>query len=160
MTIAHRRAIPTNLNSWKEKQLERKIIHFHSRQILEFNSCKKRMFCTYQLHVKQVHRRFWISILRLLSLKREIWPNFFDLSFSAYVVPRRRKQKSENKKIYTKIIWGIWQQSWPLAQRNPSNAQLYVVFIPLKCHRVLSNQRKTMILKSHPHKNVPPWLQN
>ena len=58
------------------------------------------MFCTYQLHVKQVHRRFWISILRLLSLKREIWPNFFYLSFSAYVVPRRRKQKSENEKIY------------------------------------------------------------
>ena len=105
MTIAPRRAIPTNLNSWKEKQLERKIIHFHSRQILEFNSCKKRMFCTYQLHVKQVHRRFWISILRLLSLKREIWPNFFDLSFSAYVVPRRRKQKSENEKnIYQNYL--------------------------------------------------------
>ena len=158
MTIAHRRAIPTNLGSWKEKCWKETFWFEANFKIWQL--WKERMFCTYQLHVKQVHRRFWISILRLLSLKREIWPNFFDLSFSAYVVPRRRKQKSENKKIYTKIIWGIWQQSWPLAQRNPSNAQLYVVFIPLKCHRVLSNQRKTMILKSHPHKNVPPWLQN
>ena len=32
--------------------------------------------------------------------KRQIWSNFFYLSFSAYVVPRRRKQKSENEKIY------------------------------------------------------------